>query len=68
MKITLVSGLFGEHVSADCYIDGEYYDFITSSKSFRLINQFGEDVQMSLQDCVFIEEELRRQHNKAIKL
>lgn len=68
MQVTLVSGLFGEYVSADCYIDGEYYDFITSNKGVRLINQFGEDVQMSLQDYVFIEEELRRQHNKAIKL
>lgn len=68
MKVTLVSGLFGEYVSADCYIDGEYYDFITSSKSVRVINQFGEDVQMSLQDYIFIEEELRKQHGAAYKL
>lgn len=68
MKVTLVSGLFGEYVSADCYIDGEYYDFITSSKNIRLINQFGEDVQMSLQDYIFIEEELRKQHGAAYKL
>lgn len=68
MKVTLVSGLFGEYMSADCYIDGEYYDFITSSKNVRVINQFGEEVQMNLQDYVFIEEELRKQHGAAYKL
>lgn len=61
MKVKLVSGLFGSYISADCYIDGEYYDFYTSTKGCKLINGEGNEVNMELADYVEIEKQLREQ-------
>lgn len=61
MKVQLVSGLFGEYIAADCYIDGEYFDFITSTKGCKLINEFGEQVTRNLSEHVEIERQLREQ-------
>lgn len=60
MRVNLVSGIFGDdYLYADCYIDGEYYDFISSNNGVRLINEFGED--NTTEDFVEIENQLRKQ-------
>lgn len=61
MNVQLVSGLFGEYIMADCYVDGEYFDFITSTKGCKLINEFGEQVYRSISEYVEIESQLSKQ-------
>jgi hypothetical protein len=61
LKVQLVSGLFGSYISADCYINGEYFDFYTSTEGVRLINEWGIEVPMSISEYVDIEMQLRQQ-------
>lgn len=61
MKVQLVSGLFGSYISADCYINGEYFDFYTSTKECKLVNCEGNEVHMEVADYVEIEKQLREQ-------
>lgn len=61
LKVQLVSGLFGSYISADCYINGEYFDFYTSTKGVRLVNEWGIEVPMSISEYVDIEMQLRQQ-------
>lgn len=61
LKVQLVSGLFGSYISADCYINGEYFDFYTSTQGCKLINEWGIEVPMSTAEYVDIEMQLRQQ-------
>lgn len=61
LKVQLVSGLFGSYISADCYINGEYFDFYTSTQGCKLINEWGIEVPMALSEYVEIEKQLRAQ-------
>lgn len=61
LKVQLVSGLFGSYISADCYINGEYFDFYTSTEGCKLINEWGIEVPMSIAEYIDIEAQLRKQ-------
>ena len=61
LKVQLVSGLFGSYISADCYINGEYFDFHTSTQGCKLVNEWGIEVPISISECVNIERQLRQQ-------
>ena len=61
LKVQLVNGLFGNYISADCYINGEYFDFYTSTQGCKLINEWGIEVPMSIAEYVDIEKQLREQ-------
>lgn len=61
LKVQLVSGLFGSYISADCYINGEYFDFYTSTQGCKLINEWGYEVPMSISEYADIETQLRQQ-------
>lgn len=61
LKVQLVSGLFGSYISADCYINGEYFDFYTSTQGCKLINEWGIEVPMAISEYVEIEKQLREQ-------
>lgn len=61
LKVQLVSGLFGSYISADCYINGEYFDFYTSTQGCKLINEWGIEVPMAISEYIEIEKQLREQ-------
>jgi len=61
IKVQLVSGLIGSYISADSYINGEYFDFYTSTQGCKLINEWGIEVPMALSEYVEIEKQLREQ-------
>lgn len=61
LKVELLSGLIGEYVSADCYIDGEYFDFYTSTKGVKLVNEWGFEVPLSISEYTSVEQQIRQQ-------
>lgn len=61
LKVSFVSGLFSDCIYADCYINGEYFDFIKDSRGFALINEFGIEVPMAQSEYFEIEKQLREQ-------
>lgn len=63
IKVNLVSGLIGEYVTADCYINGEYFDFWSSSEGYKLVNEFGLEVPMASHEYTEIEKQIREQFN-----
>lgn len=60
--ISLISGLFGEYVMADCIIEGEYFDFISSENGFKLVNQYGIEAKLCNCEGELIESILRQQY------
>lgn len=61
-KVILLSGMIGEYIMADCYIDNDYFDFYFTMEGYKLINEWGHTVPMSQAEFTFIELELRRQY------
>ena len=61
LKVQLVSGLFGSYISADCYINGEYFDFYTSTQGCKLVNEWGLEVPVAISEYIEIEKQLREQ-------
>lgn len=61
-KVTLLTGLIGEYITADCYIGGSYFDFYFTTNGYKLINEWGEETLMNQAEFTYIELELRRQY------
>lgn len=64
LKVSLVSGLMGESIYADCYINGKYYDFIKKGQSYLVEGELGQLGMFTEKQCQFIESELRRQYER----
>lgn len=64
LKVSLVSGLFGEYICADCYINDVYYDFYYKTTGYEIKDEYNEIITFYMDEYRFIESELRRQYEE----